>query len=242
MRPFYLLSILALALLCVVAPLLSPLQAEEGEEEGESVAEIVERSGMTPALQETVIDLFVHIHCLESSFRNGQWDKASREVDNIDLFYSKILEVSEELKSKVELSYLQAFEFSLTEITRGINRRDRKLVERRFLELQPELFDILDRFVAIPMRLTASRFYIDLAIKALEEQRYDIALDELGEISEYMEDLKRPLTAVGLDMASLYRQVDKARQILKEEGEGSRQALEQIRRTLEQFYQSFSLK
>jgi len=240
MKPLHLLSIIALTLLFVVVPLLNPLPAEEAEEE--SVAEIIERSGMTPALQETVIELFEHIHHLEGSFRNGQWEKASQEVDRIDLFYNKILKISEETNSRVELGYLQAFEFSLVEITRGINRQDRKLVEKRFLELQPELFDILDRFTAIPMRLTASRFYIDLAIKALAEQRYDIALDELGEISEYMEDLEKPFTSRGLDMASLYRQLDRARQVLEEQGEGSRQALEEIRRALEQFYQSFSLK
>ncbi|HIJ79206.1 MAG: hypothetical protein OEY01_09335 [Desulfobulbaceae bacterium] len=243
MRPLHLFSILALALLLVAAPLLQPILAEEAGEEEESIAEIIERSNMTPALRETVIELFEHLHLLEGSFRNEQWEKASREVDQIDHFYSKVLQLSEEMKSKVELSYLQAFEFSLAEINRGIKRRDRELVESRFLELQPELFDILDRFTVIPLRLTASRFYIDLAINALKEGRFDIALDELGEISEYMEQLEQTLTSRGLDMASLHRQLSQARQQLqKKQGPTSKQALEEIRRSLEQFFQNFAIK
>lgn len=242
MRPIYLLFSLVLGLMLVAVPLLTPLLAEEAEEEGESVAEIVERSDMTPALQETVIELFDHIHLLETSFRNEQWEKASQEVGQIDIFYNNILQVSEDLHSKVELSYLQAFEFSLREINRGINRRDRPLVEARFLELQPELFDILDRFTSIPLRLTASRFYIDLAIKALNEQRFDIALDELGEITEYMEQLEQALTARGLDMTSLNQQLVHAHQALQKQEPDSMQALEEVHQTLEYFYEHFSSK
>jgi len=242
MRLIHLFSILALALVLVTVPLLNPLLAEEAEEEGESVAEIIERSDMTPALQETVIELFEHIHLLENSFRNEQWQEASQEVSQIDLFYNKVLKVSDELNSQVELSYLQAFEFSLAEITRGINRRDRVLVEARFLELQPELFDILDRFTAIPLRLTASRFYIDLAINALNEQRFDIALDELGEISEYMEQLEQVLTARGLDVDSLNQKIAHAHQALQKQGSDSLQALAELHQILEQFYQTFSSK
>jgi hypothetical protein len=242
MRPLHLLAILALALLLVASPLLNPLLAEEAEEEGESVAAIVARSDMAPALQETVIELFDHIHLLESGFRNGQWQKAAQEVEQIDLFYGKIVQVSDELNSRVELSYLQAFEFSLAEISRGITRRDRDLVERRFLQLQPELFDILDRFTAIPLRLTASRFYIDLAINAIKEERFDIALDELGEITEYMEQLEQPLTARGLDMAFLHNQLARAYLVLQKQGQESRLVLEEIRQTLEQFFQAFSSK
>ncbi len=242
MRSLYLLSICALALLLVAVPLQRSLLAEENKEEKESIAEIIEQANMTPAMQETAIELFGHIHLLEQSFRNGQWEKASQEVDQIDHLYSKVLKLSDELKSRVELSYLQAFEFSLAEITRGINRRDRVLVESRFLELQPELFDILDRFTVIPLRLTASRFYIDLAIDALNEQRFDIALDELGEISEYMEQLEKPLTVKGLDTAELNQKLAKSRQLLQKKGPGSKKALEEIRQTLEQFFQTFSSK
>lgn len=238
----YLLSILTLALLFVVVPMHNQLLAMESEEEGESVAEIIERSNINPALQETVIELFNHIHLLESSFRNEQWKNASEEVDHIDLFYSKVLQVSEEQNSTVELSYLQAFEFSLAEISRGIKRQDRELVETRFLQLQPELFDILDRFTAIPLRLTASRFYIDLAINALNEQRFDIALDELGEISEYTEQMKQAFTAKGLDIDHLNQQLANARQLLKNKELSSRQALEEIRQALELSYQTFSSK
>lgn len=241
MRPMYLLSIFALTLLLVVVPLQNQLLAEEAEEE-ESVAEIVKRSDMTPVLQETVIELFDHIHLLENSFRNDRWENAAQELDQIDLFYSRVLQISDELHSKVELSYLQAFEFSLAEITRGVKRRDRALVETRFLQLQPELFDILDRFAAIPLRLTASRFYIDLAISALDEQRFDIALDELGEIIEYTEQLEQVLTIKGLDVDSLNKQLADGRQLLKKKGPGSRKALKEIRQTLELFYQTFSSK
>ena len=240
MKPNRLFAILFFVLLFTAGPLVNPLAAEEME--GESIGVIIQRSGMTPELQLTVIDLFDHIHHLENSFRNGQWDKASLEVDRIDLFYSRILKISEEMNFRVELGYLQAFEFSLTEINRGINRRDRELVEKRFIELQPELFDILDKFTSVPMRLTASRFYIDLAIKALEDNRYDIALDELGEISAYMKDMKESLAAEKVDMAALYRQLDRARQMLEKKDGDSRQVLENIRRLLEQAYQSFSLK
>lgn len=242
MRPYFLFSICVLALLLVAVPLQRTLLAEESNEEEESIAKIIERAGMAPAMKETAIELFGHIHRLEQSFRNEQWEKASQEVDQIDHFYSKVLKLSEELKSKVELSYLQAFEFSLAEITRGISRRDRALVESRFLELQPELFDILDRFTVIPLRLTASRFYIDLAIDAVDEQRLDVALDELGEITEYMEQLEKPLTAKGLDAASLSQKLAKSRQLLQTKGPGSRKALEEIRQTLEQFFQTFSSK
>lgn len=240
MKYIHLYSILALALLFVAAPLLpNLLLAEEAEEEGESVGEIIARANMAPALQETVIELFGHIHHLENSFRNERWKEASLEVDQIDLFYSEVLHISEELNYKVEMSYLQAFEFSLREITRGIKRRDRGLVEAQFLQLQPELFDILDRFTAVPLRLTASRFYIDLALNALDEQRFDIALDELGEISEYMEQLEQSLIARGLDMASLNQQLAKAQQALQQQRPDSRQALTVIRQSLEQFYQTF---
>jgi hypothetical protein len=242
MRPLYLLSICVLATLFVATFLPISLLAEEAEEEGESIAGIVARSNMTPTMQETSIALFDHIHLLEKSFRNAQWEKASQEVDQIDLFYSKVLKISEDLKSKVELSYLQAFEFSLAEISRGIKRQDRVLVEKRFLQLQPELFDILDRFTVIPLRLTASRFYIDLAIDALDDQRFDIALDELGEISEYMEQLEKPLTAKGLDMASLNQKIAESRQLLQKKEPGSKKVLEDIRLTLEQFFQTFSSK
>lgn len=242
MRYIHLFSILVLGLLLVAVPLLNPLLAEEGGEEGESAAAIIDRSDMTPGLQEIVIELFDHIHLLENSFRNEQWKEASQEVSQIDLFYNKLLQVSEELNAKVELSYLQAFEFSLAEIIRGIDRRDRMLVEARFLELQPELFNILDRFTAIPLRLTASRFYIDLAINALNEQRFDIALDELGEISEYTEQLEPALTARGLEMASLKRQLAHAHQALQKQGPDSLQALEEVHQTLEDFYQHFSSK
>ncbi len=241
MRAVHLIFIFTIAMLLIVAPLLpTHLQAEESKEEEESIAEIVERSDMAPALQETVIELFDHIHLLETSFRNGLWKEASHEVDQIDLFYSKILKISEELKSRVELAYLQAFEFSLAEITRGINRRDRELVENRFLELQPELFDILDRFTVIPLRLTASRFYIDLAINALEENRFDIALAELDEISEYIEQLEEPFAARALDMAALNKQLSNAHQILEKHGAESRQVLQEIRQALDQSYQAFS--
>lgn len=243
MRPFPLCVVFVLALLLVVAPVLKPLGAEEGgEDEEEGVAEIIERSGMTPALQDTAIELFDHIHLLENSFRNGQWQKATQEVEKIDLFYSKVLKLSEDLKSPVEFSYLQAFEFSLAEITRGIKRQDREQVEKRFLQLQPELFDILDRFTSIPLRLTASRYYITLAITALAAQRFDIAQDEVGEIREYMEQLEPALAARGVDVASLQQQLAHADTVLANKGKASQQALEVIQQSLELSYQAFSRK
>lgn len=236
MKSFPLLAVLALLL--VAAPLLNPLLAEEAEEEG--VAVIIARSNMSPALKEPVVDLFNHIHLLETSFRNGRWENASYEVDQVDHFYTRILKLSETMQVNVELRSLQAFEFSLAELTRGIKRRDRELVERRFLQLQPELFDILDRFAAVPLRLTASRFYIDLAINGLEEKRFDIALDELGEIDEYMEQLEQTLTAKGVDLVVLNQQLEHAREILLRHGEDSKQALEEIRKSLERLFQIFA--
>lgn len=219
--------------------LVENLSAEE--EEGEGIAEIVERSNMVPELQKTVIELFYHLHLLENSFRDEQWQEAALEVSKIDIFYNKILQFSEEQDAPVSLAHLQSFEFSLVEINRGVRLQDRKLVEMRFLELQPELFDILDIFATVPLRLTASRYYIDLALAALEQGRFDVALDELGEISEYLEQMAGTVNSRSLEITALEGQITEARKFLKGQAPESREALTGIRRSLETLYQEFSL-
>lgn len=213
------------------------------EEEGESVVDIVQRANMAPVLRDTVIELFAHLHLLENSFRDEKWEEAAHEAYKIDIFYNKLLKLSEDMNSVVELGALQSFEFSLVEIGRGIEQEDRKLVERRFLDLQPELFDILDSFTTIPLRLTASRYYSDLAIAGLGRNRFDVALDELGEIAEYMEQMADSVRSRGLDMELLEQQMSRARSALQNgDATESHQALQRVRQTLESFYQDYSLK
>jgi len=227
------------ALILWLGPALCPSHLA-ADEEGENFATIVDQARLAPAMRETVIELFSHLHQLEESFRDLRWDEAARRVEKIDLFYSKILEIARRQTTEIELSYLQAFEFSLSELGRGIRQQNRALTERQFLLLQPELFDILDKFVTTPLRLTASRYYVDLAILAVREHRFDIARDELGEIREYLEQLEARLSAKGLDVETLNRQLADAIQKVKADAPDSPAALARLRRTLDDFYQAYS--
>ncbi len=207
-------------------------------EEEEGFAGVLAEAGLDPSLQALAGELFVHVHSLETGFRNLRWSEAAAAVDSIDLFYNKLLGMAEEKGVEIKMDYLQAFECSLAEIRRGISRRDRALVERRFLDLQPELFDILDRMSTIPLRLTASRLYVDLAIQGVVNSRFDIARDELGEISEFMEQLEPQLAGQGYDMNRFRRLLARGREAVTQESPDSRAVLEELRGELEHFYRS----
>ena len=207
-------------------------------EEEEGFAGVLAESGLDPSLQALAGELFVHVHSMETSFRNLRWPEAAAAVDSIDLFYNKLLGMAEEKDVDINMDYLQAFEFSLAEIRHGIRRRDRALIERRFLDLQPELFNILDKMSTIPLRLTASRLYVDLAIQGVVNGRFDIARDELGEISEFMEQLEPQLAGEGYDMTRFRRLLVRGREAVAQKSPGSRAALVELRGELERFYRS----
>jgi hypothetical protein len=181
------------------------------EEDDEDFTQVIKESGISKALQGPVSEMFKAIHNLEVAFRDEQWAKATIAVEAIDNYYNELLEFTEQNKTEVPFGFLQAFEFSLTDISSSLKMKDRAKVEESFLTLQPELFDILDMLSTVPLRLTASRLYIDMAITAFEERRFDVVLDELGEIEEYLEQLEPWFKSKGSDLSIFRKQLSAAR-------------------------------
>ncbi len=225
------------ALLLLVAQSGMPVRATGGEE---GMAAVLAGAGLDPALRSVVAELFGYVEELEDSFRNQRWQEAATAVDKVDLFYNRLLDLAGSRGVRIDLSSLQAFEFSLAGIDRGIGKKDRALVEKRFLELQPELFDILDRLTATPLRLTACRLYVDLAARGVREKRFDIARDELGEIAEFMEQVQPLLVARGYDMRTFDRLLARAREKVVRHAPDSLAELARLRNLLDHYQQTYA--
>ena len=219
--------LLLFLLLCIFLP-----AALAEEEEEESFGVVLQQAGLTGELHKISIEMFEGIHDLENSFRDQEWNRALNAVKKIDRFFNNLLTFIEKNNIAIHVEQLQAFEFSLTEISSAINSANRRRAEMSFLKLQPELFDILDSLAAVPLRLAASRLYIDMAIEAYHKNRFDVVLDELGEIEEYTEQLEDFFQEKNIETASLKKNLEQAREFGKNLSGETLKHLDRVREDL----------